>query len=86
MVGVLGLLACVVKGDAVPLNTTVGMFGPLSVFQPFENWLYPPNTAIPLCISLGNSSLALYLLPVLQSLSSLCFPACSQYSCVQANE
>jgi len=71
VVGVLGLLACVVNGDAVPLNTTVGMFGPLSVFQPFENWLYPPNTAIPLSISLGNSSLALYLLPVPQYLSSL---------------
>ena len=58
---VLGVLGAVGVMGQVPSNTTVGMFGPLSSFQPFDNWLYPPNTAIPLSISLGNASLALYL-------------------------
>jgi hypothetical protein len=57
---VLGIVGGGARAD-VPLNTTVGMFGPLSAYQPFDNWLYPPSTAIPLCISLGNASLALYL-------------------------
>jgi len=60
LVFVLGWLGVTGVMGAVPANTTVGMFGPLSAFQPFDNWLYPPNTAIPLCISLGNASLALY--------------------------
>jgi hypothetical protein len=56
LLGSLGVMR--VLGD-VPPNTTVGIFGPLAAFQPFDNWLYPSNTAIPLCISLGNASLAL---------------------------
>jgi len=57
VVVVLGVVGGVARAE-VPLNTTVGMFGPLSAYQPFDNWLYPPNTTVPLCISLGNASLA----------------------------
>ena len=45
---------------AVPSNTTIGTFGPLNVFQPFANWLYPINESFPVEITLGNASLALY--------------------------
>jgi len=45
---------------AVPSNTTIGTFGPLNVYQPLADWLYPINQSFPLEISLGNASLALY--------------------------
>src|SRR5271169_37574 len=47
---------------AVPSNTTIGTFGPLISYQPFNDWLYPLNHSIPIRISLGNGSLALSLL------------------------
>jgi hypothetical protein len=43
-----------------PSNTTIGTFGPLNVYQPFADWLYPINESFPLQITLGNGSLALY--------------------------
>ena len=45
---------------AVPSNTTIGTFGPLNVYQPLGDWLYPINQSFPLKINLGNASLALY--------------------------
>jgi len=43
---------------AVSSNTTIGTFGPLIPYQPFNDWLYPSNQSIPIEISLGNGSLA----------------------------
>lgn len=47
----------------VPSNTTIGTFGPLITYQPVSEWVYPENEDIPIFISLGNASLALFSLP-----------------------
>jgi hypothetical protein len=52
-------LSSLVFGSAVPANTTIGAFGPLVPYQPFNDWLYPLNQSIPIQLSLGNGSLAL---------------------------
>jgi len=53
------VLAVSLVSAAVPSNTTIGTFGPLNVYQPLADWLYPINQSFPLNINLGNASLAL---------------------------
>lgn len=43
-------------------GAVIGSFGPIATFQPVENWLYPSGEGVPVSISLGNASLALYFL------------------------
>jgi hypothetical protein len=61
---VLLLSGVVLVSAAVPSNTVIGTFGPLNVYQPFADWLYPINQTFPLEITLGNASLALYHSPL----------------------
>jgi hypothetical protein len=56
---IVALLVSVVSG-LVPSDTQIGMFGALISYQPVDNWIYPVDEDIPIQISLGNASLALY--------------------------
>jgi hypothetical protein len=56
---VVALQISVVVG-LVPADTQIGTFGPLVSYQPVDNWIYPINEDIPIQISFGNASLALY--------------------------
>src|ERR1700737_1231516 len=69
---VLALLFPVVYG-AVPVDTQIGVFGPLNSFQPVNNWIYPVGPDIPVEISLGNGSLAFYCLHTVTNSSNFGF-------------